>query len=148
MAEPLQNLLRSLNSAGVEYAIVGAHAVAFHGYPRATQDLDILYLQTRDNAERLARCISERVPNATTADFLGPADELVIVRFRGERVDLLPEIAGVSTLDVLKHAVPGVLFGEPARFISKTDLLANKRATGRDRDRVDADAIEDPEGNS
>jgi hypothetical protein len=144
MAEPLRRFLRSLNEAGVEYAIVGAHAVAYHGYPRATQDLDILYLQTEQNARRLAPCVGERIPNVSHEDLLGPADEFVILRFLGERVDLLPEIAGVSTADALRRAVPGVLFGEPTRFIAKQDLIANKRSTGRDQDRVDADAIDDP----
>jgi hypothetical protein len=143
MAEPLRRFLRSLNDAGVEYVVVGAHALAYHGYPRATQDLDILYLQTEENARRLADCIAERVANVTPEDLMGPAEEFAILRFMGERVDLLPEITGVSTVDVLRHAEPGVLFGEPTRFIAKRDLITNKRSTGRDRDRVDADAIDD-----
>ncbi|MFW6050391.1 MAG: hypothetical protein ACODAU_04410 [Myxococcota bacterium] len=144
MAEPLRRFLRSLNEGGVEYAVVGAHAVAYHGYPRATRDLDILYLQAEDNVRRLAACVAERVPGVSPEDLMGPADEFAILRFMGERVDLLPEIAGVSTPEALRRAVPGVLFGEPTRFIAKQDLIANKRSTGRDRDRVDADAIDDP----
>jgi hypothetical protein len=95
MAEPLRRFLRSLNDAGVEYVVVGAHALAYHGYPRATQDLDILYLQTEENARRLADCIAERVVDVSHED------------------------------------------------LAKRDLITNKRSTGRDRDRVDADAIDD-----
>lgn len=142
MAEPLKRFLQSLNAAGVEYVVVGAHAVAFHGYPRATQDLDILYAQTKENAERLAECVRAKVPNASADDLLGPPDEFAIVRFQGERVDLLPEVAGVSTTEVLSRAIEGVLFGVPTRFISKSDLLTNKRATKRPRDAVDADELE------
>ncbi len=142
MVEPLGRLLRSLNDAGVEYAVVGGHAVGFHGYPRATKDLDLLYAPTHDNAERLARCVRERVIGATPEDFLGPSDEFVVVRFLGERVDFLPAIKNVDTLAALERSVPGTLFGEPTRFIAKEDLLANKRATGRAQDAADAEAIE------
>lgn len=143
MAEPLKRFLRSLNDAGVEYAVVGGHAVGFHGYPRATLDLDILYRQAADNAQRLALAVGRHVKVNGPDDFLGPPEEFVVVRFHGEKVDLLPEVDGVATADVLAHAVPGVLFGEPTRFMSRNDLLANKRATGRPKDAVDADMIED-----
>ena len=143
MAEPLKRLLRSLNAAGVEYIVIGGHAVGFHGYPRATKDLDLLYLQTEDNARRIADCVSERVDGVTYEDFMGPPAEFAVLRFKGERVDLLPEIDGVSTREALERAVPGVLFGVPTRFISKADLLANKRSAARPQDAVDADAIED-----
>ncbi len=142
MAEPLKRFLQSLNAAGVEYVVVGAHAVAFHGYPRATQDLDILYVQTEQNARRLTECVRDRVPSAKPEDLLGPSDEFAVVRFHGERVDLLPEIDGVSTTDVMTRAVDGILFGEPTRFISRDDLLTNKRATRRSRDAADVDELE------
>jgi Nucleotidyl transferase of unknown function (DUF2204) len=143
MAEPLKRFLRSLNDAGVEYVVVGGHAVGFHGYPRATQDLDILYCQTADNAQRLAAAVGRHVKVDAPDSFLGPPDEFVVVRFRGEKVDLLPEIDGVGTSEALARAVPGVLFGEPTRFVSRDDLLANKRATGRPKDAVDADMLEE-----
>jgi hypothetical protein len=143
MAEPLRRFLRSLNESGVEYAVVGGHAVGFHGYPRATQDLDVLYAQTDENARRLADAVGRHVRVSGPEDFLGPVDELLTVRFHGEKVDLLPEIAGVQTGDAIERAVPGVLFGEPTRFLSREDLLKNKRATGRPKDAVDADTLEE-----
>lgn len=142
MADTLTELLRSLNASGVEYAIVGGHAVMFHGYPRSTHDLDILYRQTQDNAERLAKVVAAWVPDATRDDFLGPSDEFIALKVHGEHVDLLPEIAGVPTDHVLRSAVPGVLFGEPTRFIDRASLLINKRATGRLKDAADAEELE------
>jgi hypothetical protein len=142
MADPLKRMLHSLNEAGVEYAVVGGYAVGFHGYPRATQDLDIIYRQSEDNAVRLAAAVGRHVKVDTHEAFLGPPDELIVIRFHGEKVDRLPEIDGVKTDDALARAVPGVLFGEPTRFICRDDLLANKRATGRPKDAVDADIIE------
>lgn len=143
MAEPLRRFLRSLNAAGVDYVVVGGHAVGFHGYPRATQDLDVLYDQTEENALRLAEAVGKHVQVASHQVFLGPADELIVIRFHGEKVDLLPEIDGVETPTVLARAVPGILFGEPTRFVCREDLLKNKRATGRPKDAVDAQMIED-----
>jgi len=142
MAEPLLEFLRSLNANGVEYAVVGGHAVMFHGYPRSTQDLDILYLQSADNARRLARVVSVYIPEAESDDFLGDPSEFIVLKVLGEHVDLLPEIAGVSTQEVLLNAVPGVLFGEPTRFIDRALLLTNKRATGRLKDAADAEELE------
>jgi hypothetical protein len=142
MAETLIELLRSLNANGVEYAIVGGHAVMFHGYPRSTQDLDILYRPSRENAERLARVISAYVAGATPEDFLGPADEFIALKIHGEHVDLLPAIAGVQTDEVLRSALPGVLFGESTPFIDRASLLINKRATGRLKDAADAEELE------
>ena len=143
MVEHLKRFIRSLNEAGVEYTIVGGHAVGFHGYPRATQDLDILYVQNEANARRLSSAVGRHVTVAGPEDFLGPADELLTLRFHGEKVDLLPEIDGVETAPAMQRAVSGVLFGEPTRFLSRDDLLRNKRATGRPRDGVDADMLEE-----
>lgn len=142
MADPLQRFLRSLNANGVEYVVVGGHAVMLHGYPRSTDDLDILYAQSRTNAERLAAAVASYVPEATAEDFLGPPDEFVTLTVRGRRIDLLPEIGGVATDDVLRKRVAGTLFGEPTHFIDVSSLLINKRATGRLKDAADAEELE------
>lgn len=142
MIETLTEFLRSLNANEVEYAVVGGHAVMFHGYPRSTRDLDILFRQSEENARLLARVVQAFVPAAESADFLGEPDELLVLRIRGEHVDLLPEIAGVSTEDVLAKAVQGRLFGEPTRFIDRGSLIQNKRATGRLKDAADAEELE------
>lgn len=97
MAEPFDEFLRSLNANGVEYVVVGGHAVMLHGYPRSTDDLDILYSQFQVNAERLTAAVAAYVPEATPEDFLGPSDVFITLMLRGHRLGLLPEIDGVVT---------------------------------------------------
>lgn len=142
MAEPFDEFLRSLNANGVEYVVVGGHAVMLHGYPRSTDDLDILYSQSQANAERLAAAVAAFVPEAAPEDFLGPSDEFITLTLRGHRIDLLPEIAGVVTASVLQQRVAGRLFGEPTHFIDLGSLLTSKRSTGRLKDAADVEELE------
>jgi hypothetical protein len=85
MAGPLKRFLRSLNDAGVDYAVVGGHAVAFHGNPRATQGLEVVYVQTEENARRLAKAVGRHIAVESHEVFLGPPDELIVIRYRGEK---------------------------------------------------------------
>lgn len=142
MAAPLHEFLHSLNASGVEYVVVGGHAVMLHGYPRSTDDLDILFAQSPANAARLAAAVAAHVPEATADDFLGPPDEFVSLTVRGHRIDLLPEIAGVDTGEVLRRRIPGTLFGEPTHFIDVDSLLQNKRSTGQLKDAADVEELQ------
>ena len=137
-----QKVLRSLNNAGAEFVVIGGHAVMFHGYPRSTDDLDLLYTQSSENSEKLARAIAPFVAGVTAADFMGPADEFAIIRTGGVRIDLLPEIDGVNTELALSSAVDTQLFGEPVRMISRALLIANKSATSRLKDKADVEELE------
>ena len=123
-----QRFLRSLNSAGVDFVVVGGHAGMFHGNPRSTDDLDLLYRQSEDNAQRLARSVVPFVPATTADDFMGPADEFAIIRTGGVRIDLLPEISGVSTDEALDTAIEAMLFEEEST--NRSNSPDSKRPKG------------------
>ena len=137
-------LFRSLAAHKVEYLVVGAYAVAFHGYPRFTGDLDIFSNPDPDNARRLLAALDEfgfaglgLVPE----DFSAP-DRLVSLGYPPERGDIVSAIDGVSWKEAWKGRFPGSFGGAEVFFIGRAELLKNKRATGRPQDRIDADALD------
>lgn len=139
-----RDLLEELARAGVEYAIVGGYAVAFHGRPRATKDIDIVL---RGDAENLGRA-------AAALDAFGAAPHIVRslrgmaeneIVYMGQppmRVDFLRAIAGVETDVLFENAVEAELDGVPVRIIGLDELISNKRAVGRPRDLEDAELLE------
>lgn len=110
-----EDLLRELNSTGVRYLVVGAHAVGIHGVPRATQDIDIWVEPTTANAGLVVRAL---------ARFGAPLIQLGIA----ERDFCDPDCV--------------VQIGMTIPVIGREDLLANKRASGRDKDRLDVNELD------
>jgi hypothetical protein len=136
--------LAEFANEGVEAVLVGGYAVAFHGRPRATKDIDLVLGADAANLERAARALSR---------FGAPAAVIAAVRTMGEtdvvfmgqpplRVDLLRAIDGVDSAGLFARAVPGELDSVPVRVISLDDLVANKRAVGRPQDLLDADFLD------
>ncbi len=140
----LREFIELLNSVNVEYVIVGGHAVAFHGYPRYTGDIDFFVGPTEENAARvrdvlvqfgLAREAMERV------DFT--ADRAVFqIGKPPNRIDILSSISGVSFDEVYAARVAAELGGLPVAFIGRAELLTNKRASGRKKDELDVEQLE------
>jgi hypothetical protein len=141
-----RDLLAALETAGARFLIVGAHALALHGVPRGTQDLDIWLDPAASNAERAWRAL---------AAFGAPMDSLGItvqdlqrpgiviqLGLPPHRIDLLTSITGVATFDdAWPDRVEHELDGAPAAFISRRVLIANKRAAGRRKDLSDLEAL-------
>ena len=139
----LQNDLREfialLNSRAVEYLVVGGHAVAFHGHPRFTGDIDFLIRPTAANAVLLLDAIREfgfgSLP-LTPEDFTTP-ERIVQLGRPPNRIDILTSISGVEFDDAWKGRVPAKLDEEPVNFLGFDALIRNKTASGRDKDRSD-----------
>lgn len=134
----------ALNQNKVEFVIVGAHAVAFHGYARGTKDLDILVRPTRENLPRVLAALTDfgfGSLGLQETDFAG--DNVVQLGYPPNRVDLLSGISGVDTETVWKTRVKGTYQGHPAHFISRGSLLENKRAADRGQDRLDVQKLEE-----
>ncbi len=139
----LSEFIASLNSNGVEYVIVGAFALAFHGFPRYTGDLDILVRRSRENAEKLASAIAAfgfTSAGLSAADFL-ERDRVIQLGIAPNRVDLLTSITGVEFEEVWRDRIPSEMEGLPVAFIDKASLIKNKQATGRAQDRADLEAL-------
>ena len=140
----LRELLASLNAAGVEFLVVGGHAVAFHGRPRLTEDLDLFVRPELANGERIIRALQAFGFGAlgiTAADF--SADDRVIQLGRApNRVDLLTKLYGVEFADAWSRRVAARLDDADVWMISREDLIRNKRETGRTQDLADAEFLE------
>jgi predicted nucleotidyltransferase len=149
MAKPrfpadLREFLKLLNSARVEYLLIGGYAVAYWGYPRATGDLDIWVAVSDSNARKLVRILKDfgfDLPNLNPEVFL---ENDRIVRF-GEpplRIEILTTISGVSFNDCFARRARVRFDGLRVNLISFEDLKKNKAASGRPKDLDDLMALE------
>ncbi|MBT9556111.1 MAG: hypothetical protein IV100_08790 [Myxococcales bacterium] len=142
-SDDLSEWVELLASEKVEFVIVGGHAVAWHGHPRFTGDIDFLMRATPENARRVARVL-ERFGfgslGVTEQDLLTEGQVIQLGR-PPNRIDVLTSITGVATDEVFRNRVPGRLSRHDVHYISLPDLLANKRATGRAKDLADVEAL-------
>ena len=137
-------LLALLNAHHVEYMIVGGHALAFHGAPRFTGDLDVYIKADAANAERMANVIREfgfGDLGLTAEDFL-TAESVVQLGVAPVRLDILNSLTGVSWNEAKKGRVRGTYGDIQVHFIGRDQLIKNKRATGRQRDLADLEMLE------
>ena len=138
-----EELLELLNGNAVEFLVVGAYALAFHGAPRFTGDIDLYIRPTRDNAERMLRALVAfgfRSPDLSAEDFMKP-DQVVQLGVPPVRVDLLTSISGV-TWEEAESGKAGGVYGEvPVFFLGRDHYIRNKRAIGRKKDLADLEAL-------
>jgi hypothetical protein len=138
------DLLRAFTAADVRFLIVGAYALAVHGRPRATDDLDVWIDATPDNAPRVMRALAAFGAPMTEigeADFARPGVVYQIGVAPG-RIDILTELSGVVFADAWRDRIRRP-FGElQVDFIDREAFVRNKRATGRLRDLSDIEGLE------
>ena len=136
-------LLRLFNAERVDYVIVGGYALAFHGSPRTTGDMDLLVRVTKDNAENVLRALSVfgfGSLNLSASDFTKP-DSVVQLGYPPMRIDILTSLDGVTAEEVFAMKEAGEFDGVPTHFIGRSQLIANKRAVGRKRDLADLEDL-------
>lgn len=145
LSSDLREFVGLLNSRGVEYVIVGAHSLAFHGRPRYTGDLDILVRATNENATRLRNLLREFGFDeaAFDQDDFTRVEQVIQLGRIPNRIGLLTSISGVSTDEALATKLTAELDGVPVFILSKDVLIKNKRAVGRPQDLADLDALAD-----
>ena len=128
----------------VNYLIVGGYAVGIHGYPRYTGDLDIWLHNTPENAEKILKAVNEfgfSSYGLTTADFTKP-ENIIQLGYPPLRIDLLTHIDGVSFDECFPNRKEVVVEKLTVNFISYHDLLKNKKASGRNRDKDDIENLQ------
>ncbi|MEY3173326.1 MAG: hypothetical protein RLZZ436_1240 [Planctomycetota bacterium] len=128
--------LKLLNCHHVDYLLVGGFAVGFHGYPRATSDMDIRVSQSPENAGRVVaaiRAFGFNTPNLTEDLFL-QRRRIVRMGHPPIRIEVMNEIASVTFEECRPAAVLAFLDGIPVPIISLADLKRNKLASGRPKD--------------
>ena len=132
-------MLAALSAAGVEFLVVGAYALAAHGLPRATGDIDIWVRPTRENAERVLRAVGDfgaPVFGLTVEDLLR-LDTVFQIGVAPSRIDLLTGITGVEFAAAWPNRLTVTIDDQPVPVIGLADLIRNKTATGRPKDQAD-----------
>jgi hypothetical protein len=132
----------------VEFVIVGAYALAFHGAPRFTGDLDVLVRPTESNGQRLLEAIGAfGFPTApVSAADIAAGGKLIEMGVVPVQIHVMSQIDGVDWHDIWKTRVTGPLGRHQVAFIGREAFLRNKRAAGRPKDLADIDALREPEG--
>ncbi len=142
--QDFKELLVLFNARGVEYLLVGAYALGFHGAPRFTGDLDLLVAPNPANAEKVLAALDEfgfGSTGLTAADF-GSPDRVVQLGHPPVRIDIMTSLTGVTWEDALSGGVKGEYGSIPVLYLGRNELIANKRALGRKKDLADLEALD------
>ena len=134
-----RDFLSLLNAHEVEYLLVGGYAVAFHGYPRTTADMDIWVSRTDDNARKLASVLEEFgfQDIALASQAFTMADQVIRMGVPPLRIELLTSISGVEFDACYADRIEKAIEDVRVNVLSLADLKRNKIAAGRPRDLAD-----------
>lgn len=137
-------MLSALSDAGADYLLVGAHALAVHGRPRATGDLNLWIRPTPGNAARVWEALDRfgaPLGGLQLSD-LTEAETVIQFGVAPVRIDLLTSLSGVEFGAAWARRETVMLNGVPVPVLGREDLIRNKRATGRLQDLADVEALE------
>ena len=139
LSKDFSEFLQSLNDNGVRYLVIGGYAVAFHGHPRYTKDLDVWVWLDPANAEHVVQALRDfgfASLGLTASDFL-ELGVVVQLGYPPHRIDMLTSAAGVDFAECYERRVQAVLGELEVPFIDLEDLKRNKAASGRAQDLAD-----------
>ena len=142
--QDFKDLFIEFNAHGVEFLIVGAHALAAHGHVRATKDLEVWVRAERENAVRIMRALTAfgAPTQAVTEDDFAVPGITFQIGIDPVRIDIITAVDGL-TFELAWHTrVASEYGGEPVFVISRDDLIRNKRASARPQDLADIAALE------
>lgn len=138
-----KEFLRLLKAHEVEYLLIGGYAVGYHGYPRATNDIDIWIAVHPSNAERMVstlRAFGFGTPELTSDLFLGEKN-IVRMGLPPIRIEVATGISGVQFADCYAERIVDVIDEVEVNIISLHHLKANKQASGRYKDLNDLENL-------
>lgn len=138
-----KELLELLNNHNVNYIIVGGYALAYHGAPRYTGDIDIYVKPEKENAYNILKALNKfgfGALDLTVNDF-SFSNKVVQLGVPPVRIDIITSITGVDWQTAESNRVKGEYGEVPVYFIGKNDFLTNKRLTGRHKDLADVEAL-------
>ena len=147
LSDDFRDFLTCLNEAGVEYLIVGGHAVAYYGYVRPTRDIDVWIAVSPDNAEKLVRAVNAffgtQLQGLAKEWFL---DHDNVTRFGAvpNLIEIVPTISGGNFQEAYARKVVAEIDGQKTNLICFQDLIANKQASGRAKDLADVENLPKP----
>ena len=137
------DFLKSLNARGVEYLVVGGYAVGYHGFVRATGDLDVFVGRSPDNAAKLVAAFKDfglDLAELNPAVFMEPG-KIVRLGVPPLRLKVMNEISGVTFADCYRRRIEETIGGVLICFIDRESLIRNKQAAGRSKDVADIVAL-------
>jgi hypothetical protein len=143
--DDVKALARYLDEAGAEYALVGAYAIAAHGFSRFSEDIDILVNPSAENSRRWILALS-RLPDRAAAELAAEGDVFAddkryAIRINDEfTVDVMPSIAGLSWQEMRQHVMSISIDGVSIRVLDLPGLLKTKQGL-RPKDQMDAAVI-------
>ena len=141
--QDFRDLLALFNAHHVEYIIVGAHALAYHGAPRYTGDMGILVRPHPENAKRIMEALDEfgfGSLGLVAQDFTAP-DRVTQLGVAPVRIDIVTSITGVSWEEAAAGRVQGSYGDVVVHFLGRQEFILNKRALGRKKDQADLEAL-------
>jgi hypothetical protein len=146
LPDDFRDLLLELCDARADFVVLGGHAVAFHGHPRATKDLDVLIRAQPDNAERVYRALAAFGAPLDTFDVnakdFATYDGVLQIGLPPRRIDILNRADGITFEEAIEERASFVLEGRSVPIIGRVALIKNKRAAGRPQDLADVAALE------
>ncbi|MEK6335521.1 MAG: hypothetical protein AABM67_11270 [Acidobacteriota bacterium] len=143
LANDYKEFLRLLHAHGVEYLLIGGWAVGYHGYPRATYDLDVWIASTPENAARVVNALVDfgfSAPELSQDLFLQPA-QIVRMGVEPVRIEIMTSISGVEFDDCYRERLETTLNEVPVSLINLRHLKTNKEASGRLKDLADFEQL-------
>jgi hypothetical protein len=138
-----RELLALFNARRVEYVLVGGYAMAMHGAPRFTRDMDLYVRPTAENARRVMDSLREfgfGEIGLSERDFERPGQVIQLGR-PPVRIDLITSIGGVSWEEADRGKTAGAYADVPVPVIGRRELILSKRAAGRKQDAADVEAL-------
>ena len=142
--QDFSDLLAAFNGQGVEYLVVGAHALAAHGHVRATKDLDVWVRPDAENAARVLRALAAfgaPLHDLTEQDLSGPGVTFQI-GVEPVQIDVLTAIDGIEFNEAWAERTNVTFAGLPVPVLSRAHLIKSKRASGRTQDLADVEWLE------
>ncbi len=143
LSRDFKEFVECLNVSDVRYLVIGGYAVAYHGRPRYTKDLDIWLEASHDNGLKVVQAL-ERFGFAdlglTAADFEIP-DNVIQLGYEPQRIDLLTSAQGVDFQEAWTQQCSASVQGMMVRVVGLEQLKANKRSVARPQDLADVDAL-------
>jgi hypothetical protein len=142
--EDYRDMLHALSEEKVKFLLVGAYALAAHGYPRATMDMDIWVMPSRQNADAVLRALRRfgaPLHNLTKED-LQKNGTIFQIGVAPRRIDIITAASGLQFEETYGRSLSVNIEGIEVHIPSIDDLIRNKRALGRTKDLADVEALE------
>jgi len=141
--EDYRGILQAFNAEQVDFILVGAYALAAYGYPRATMDIDLWVMPSRENAHAIIRALKRfgSPLHGLSVEDLQRNDTVFQIGVPPRRIDIITGATGLDYVRASRNATNKTIDGIDLKILSIDDLITNKESTGRAKDRIDADEL-------